>query len=171
MASTLCPATQVIRNANTLRLHKVEPPRSATPHSAPRSSETTRKPPTHQTHALPPLHPVLVERVDVHSSDDAIAVKSDFALGVVLDSHTIVVRDARLISDTCNACQIGSETVGNFSNLAFSNIMIQGGSQSTIRLMRQFAAQRGAARFAARCGASGQPSTPPRHTPLTCITP
>lgn len=75
---------------------------------------------------------VLLERLTVHSSDDSIALKSDYALGSVIDSHDIVVRHCVLQSDTCNALQVGSETVGDLSNAVFQNISVVGAGKAGI---------------------------------------
>jgi hypothetical protein len=78
---------------------------------------------------------VLFERLSIHSSDDALALKSDYALGAILDSHDIAVRHCVLQSDTCNALQVGSETVGDFDRAIFSNISILGAGKAGIGIV------------------------------------
>lgn len=55
--------------------------------------------------------------------DDAIGVKSDYALGKKIDSANIYVWDSYFESG-CNGLQFGSETAGNFHNVNFWNIRI-----------------------------------------------
>jgi polygalacturonase len=62
-------------------------------------------------------------------NDDTIALKSDFSLGRVLKTDNVTVRDCTLQSGTpatggANGLQFGSETVGDFENISFSNITI-----------------------------------------------
>lgn len=66
---------------------------------------------------------VLVERTSVTGGgDDAIVLKSDWSLGKELATRNITVRDTVAGSLGNNCLQIGSETIGNFSNILFQNI-------------------------------------------------
>ena len=55
--------------------------------------------------------------------DDAIALKSDYALGRKIGSANITVTDCHL-ETAANAMQIGSETVGDVRDVSFSRIGI-----------------------------------------------
>lgn len=65
--------------------------------------------------------------------DDAIKLGSDFALGEVLPSENIVVRDC-LLASGCNALQFGSETIGAFKNVRFENIRILAAGKAGISI-------------------------------------
>ena len=56
--------------------------------------------------------------------DDAIGIKSDYALGRKIDSDSIVISDCFLSSGT-NAIQFGSETVGDIRNVYVSDCIIE----------------------------------------------
>jgi polygalacturonase len=60
----------------------------------------------------------------IRGSDDGIVLKSDYSLGEDLSVENIFVRDCIITSKTCNAFQIGSETVGNFKNITVENCNI-----------------------------------------------
>jgi polygalacturonase len=55
--------------------------------------------------------------------DDAVALKSDYALGRKINSENIYVWDCYL-ETAANALQFGAETIGNFRNVNFWNIRI-----------------------------------------------
>jgi hypothetical protein len=63
--------------------------------------------------------------------DDAFALKNDCATGKQLGTDNVTVRDSTLGSG-CTALQIGSETWGNFTNIAWSNIKVIDGGKSGI---------------------------------------
>lgn len=78
---------------------------------------------------------VLIEKCDIRAirydkdgnmagGDDAIGIKSDYALGYKLDCENITIRDC-FLSSGCNTIQFGSETVGNIRNVHVSNITIE----------------------------------------------
>lgn len=68
---------------------------------------------------------VLVEGVSIAGGgDDAMVLKSDFSVGRVLHSYNVTVRDCHLASAGCNAMNFGSETVGDFYDIAFQNITV-----------------------------------------------
>ena len=55
--------------------------------------------------------------------DDAIGIKSDYALGRKVNSEHIIVKNC-FLSSGCNTLQFGSETVGDFRDIHFSNCVI-----------------------------------------------
>lgn len=55
--------------------------------------------------------------------DDAIGIKSDYALGRKIASHHIAVWDCHFETN-CNAIQFGSETAGDFSHVQVWNITV-----------------------------------------------
>lgn len=61
--------------------------------------------------------------------DDAIGIKSDFALGKTISSKNIVIENC-VISAGCNAIQFGSETVGDFKNIRIENCVITGAEKA-----------------------------------------
>ena len=65
--------------------------------------------------------------------DDAIALKSDYALGRKIASANITVTDCHLES-AGNAMQIGSETVGDIRDVSFSRIGIARAGKAAIGL-------------------------------------
>jgi hypothetical protein len=66
--------------------------------------------------------------------DDAIALKSDYALGRKIASANITVTDCRL-ETAANAMQIGSETVGDIRDVSFSRISIARAGKAAIGLV------------------------------------
>jgi hypothetical protein len=67
---------------------------------------------------------VVITNITVSSNDDALAFKSDWALGQTLPNGNVVVRGAHLSAVCCNALMFGSETCGDFSNYSFTDITI-----------------------------------------------
>jgi hypothetical protein len=65
--------------------------------------------------------------------DDAIALKSDYALGRKIASANITVSDCHL-ETAANALQIGSETVGDVRDVSFSRISIGHAGKAAIGL-------------------------------------
>ena len=65
---------------------------------------------------------VLVSNCVIQGSDDAMVLKSDYALGQKINSHDIVVTGCQIFSTQNNALQFGSETVGDFSNVSWSHL-------------------------------------------------
>jgi hypothetical protein len=64
------------------------------------------------------------------ANDDALAFKSDWALGETIDNGDVVVKNAQLSARCCNALMFGSETCGDFSHYRFSDITITGAGKS-----------------------------------------
>jgi polygalacturonase len=60
----------------------------------------------------------------IRGSDDGIVLKSDYFLGEDLCVENILIRNCVITSKTCNAFQIGSETIGNFKNITIENCNI-----------------------------------------------
>jgi polygalacturonase len=71
----------------------------------------------------------------IEASDDAVAFKSDYALGKTLVSENNVVRDTTIKSTENNALQFGSETCGNFRNFTFKNLNITGASKAGLGIV------------------------------------
>merc|ERR1712146_600696 len=68
---------------------------------------------------------VRIDRCTIRGGgDDAVALKSDYSLGSLLESYDIVVSNSHIGSNGCNALQFGSETVGPFYNILFENITV-----------------------------------------------
>jgi polygalacturonase len=60
----------------------------------------------------------------IQGSDDALAIKSTYALGRKIGcQHILVINDYILSSDS-DATTIGSETVGNFNDITFTNLLL-----------------------------------------------
>jgi len=64
--------------------------------------------------------------------DDAIVVKSDYALGAIINSLNHTYQNSLVGSHYCNGLQIGSETVGDFTDINFTNIKINSAGKSAI---------------------------------------
>jgi len=80
---------------------------------------------------------VTITNVDIASSDDALAFKSDYALGRHFQNGDVTVTNAKLSSSCCNALMFGSETCGDFTDYQFSNITITKAGKSGIGLTSQ----------------------------------
>ncbi|WP_165436338.1 glycoside hydrolase family 28 protein [Amycolatopsis suaedae] len=71
----------------------------------------------------------------VEASDDAVAFKSDYALGRTFVSRHNVVRDSTIMSTENNAVQFGSETCGDFRDIEFRNLKITGASKAGLGIV------------------------------------
>lgn len=78
---------------------------------------------------------VRILHLTVHSFDDALAFKGDWALGETLPSGDVVVEHAVLSSTCCNALMFGSETCGDFSHYRFAHILITGAGKSGLGMV------------------------------------
>ncbi|WP_206061069.1 glycosyl hydrolase family 28 protein [Nonomuraea basaltis] len=78
---------------------------------------------------------VTLQNSRIESSDDAIALKSDFALGHTYTSQNIRVRDTTVYSHENNALQFGSETCGSFRDIRFDDITVLGGGKAGIGIV------------------------------------
>jgi hypothetical protein len=70
-----------------------------------------------------------------HAYDDALAFKSEWALGATLPSGDVTVANAHISSVCCNGLMFGSETCGNFSDYRFSHIDITGAGKSALGMV------------------------------------
>lgn len=71
----------------------------------------------------------------IEASDDAVAFKSDYALGRTFVSENNIVRDSTILSTENNAVQFGSETCGDFRNTQFRNLTITGASKAGLGMV------------------------------------
>jgi hypothetical protein len=78
---------------------------------------------------------VAITNITVSSNDDALAFKSDWALGATLPSGNVSVTNAHLSAVCCNALMFGSETCGDFTNYHFTNITITGAGKSGLGMV------------------------------------
>ena len=60
----------------------------------------------------------------IQGSDDALALKSTYALGRKIGCQHILVVNDYIYSSDSDATQIGSETVGNFNDITFTNLLL-----------------------------------------------
>jgi polygalacturonase len=79
---------------------------------------------------------VLVEDVDISGGgDDALVFKSDYSVGRVLPTYNVIVRNSHISSNGCNALNFGSETVGDFSNITWENIVVKSAGKAGIGIV------------------------------------
>jgi hypothetical protein len=78
---------------------------------------------------------VFISNADIAANDDALAFKSDWALGATLPNGNVVVTDAHLSAGCCNALMFGSETCGDFTNYLFTHITITGAGKSGLGMV------------------------------------
>jgi hypothetical protein len=78
---------------------------------------------------------VKITNADFSANDDALAFKSDYALGAKLPNGNVTVEDAKLSAVCCNALMFGSETCGDFTGYNFSRISINGSNKSGLGLV------------------------------------
>jgi len=71
----------------------------------------------------------------IESADDAVVLKSDFALGRTFPSHHVRVHDSTIRSTVNNATQFGSETCGDFSDVRFDHLTITGAGKAGIGMV------------------------------------
>ncbi|WP_051174287.1 glycoside hydrolase family 28 protein [Amycolatopsis orientalis] len=71
----------------------------------------------------------------IEASDDAVAFKSDYALGRTFVSENNIVRDSTILSTENNAVQFGSETCGGFRNTRFRNLTITGAAKAGLGMV------------------------------------
>ncbi len=67
---------------------------------------------------------VIITNCIIQGSDDAMAIKSTYALGRKIGCQHILVANDYIYSSGSDATQIGSETVGNFNDITFSNLLL-----------------------------------------------
>jgi Glycosyl hydrolases family 28/Carbohydrate binding module (family 35) len=73
----------------------------------------------------------------IEGSDDAVGLKSDFALGETMVSENIRVHDSTILSAENNALQFGSETCGDFRNIRFERLTITGAGKAGLGMVSQ----------------------------------
>ncbi len=80
---------------------------------------------------------VWVTNCVIQGSDDSMVLKSDYALGQKINSQDIHIVNCQILSTENNALQFGSETVGDFRNVTWSNIIIGGAGKAGIGITSQ----------------------------------
>jgi hypothetical protein len=78
---------------------------------------------------------VLITNANIAANDDALAFKSDWALGATLPNGNVIVYNAHLSAGCCNGLMFGSETCGDFSNYWFSHITITSAGKSGLGMV------------------------------------
>src|SRR6266511_3357090 len=78
---------------------------------------------------------VSITNITDSSNDDALAFKSDYALGQTFPNGNVIVDHAALSAGCCNALMFGSETCGNFTGYNFSNITITSAGKSGLGMV------------------------------------
>ncbi len=78
---------------------------------------------------------VIISNANIAANDDALAFKSDYALGAKLPNGGVEVRNSRLSAGCCNALMFGSETCGDFTGYDFHDITITGANKSGLGLV------------------------------------
>lgn len=78
---------------------------------------------------------VRIVNAKIAADDDALAFKSDWALGKTYDNGDVRVSDSDLSAGCCNALMFGSETCGDFTDYRFERIRITGASKSGLGMV------------------------------------
>lgn len=78
---------------------------------------------------------VRITNANFAANDDALAFKSDYALGAKLNNGNVTVTDSYLSAGCCNALMFGSETCGDFTNYRFERITIKGSNKSGLGMV------------------------------------
>jgi hypothetical protein len=78
---------------------------------------------------------VRITNADISANDDALAFKSDYALGAKLPNGNVTVHDSYLSAECCNALMFGSETCGDFTGYDFQRITIEGSNKSGLGMV------------------------------------
>ena len=78
---------------------------------------------------------VRITNANISANDDALAFKSDYALGVKLPNGNVTVLDSHLAAECCNALMFGSETCGDFTGYDFQRITIEGSNKSGLGMV------------------------------------
>jgi len=78
------------------------------------------------------IHSDRHENGEIKGGDDAIGIKSDYALGRKINSENIIIENCILSSGGANGIQFGSETVGNFKNISVKNVTIERANKAGI---------------------------------------
>jgi len=80
-------------------------------------------------------HNVTITNANISANDDALAFKSDWALGQTFSNGNVKVYDAFLSAGCCNALMFGSETCGDFTGYDFQRITINGSNKSGLGMV------------------------------------
>ncbi|HTR40366.1 MAG TPA: chitobiase/beta-hexosaminidase C-terminal domain-containing protein, partial [Pseudomonadales bacterium] len=80
---------------------------------------------------------VVVTNCNIQGSDDGMVLKSDYALGQVIGERDVHIVNCQISSTENNALQIGSETVGNFSDISWNNIGVNGSGKAGIGIVTE----------------------------------
>jgi len=80
---------------------------------------------------------VIVTNCNIQGSDDAMCLKSDYALGLKIGCQNIHIVNCQISSTENNALQFGSETVGPFQDVTWANIGINGAGKAGIGITTQ----------------------------------
>ncbi len=78
---------------------------------------------------------VKITNLVASANDDALAFKSDYALGAKLPNGNVTVDNAKLSAVCCNALMFGSETCGDFTGYRFTGITINGSHKSGLGMV------------------------------------
>ncbi|HCT80924.1 MAG TPA: carbohydrate-binding protein [Micromonosporaceae bacterium] len=78
---------------------------------------------------------VTITNARIEADDDALAFKSDWALGQRFTNGNVKVYDTYLSAVCCNALMFGSETCGNFTGYDFQRITINGSNKSGLGMV------------------------------------
>jgi polygalacturonase len=78
---------------------------------------------------------VTITNARILADDDALAFKSDYALGAKLPNGNVRVSDSHLEAICCNALMFGSETCGDFTGYNFERITINGSNKSGLGMV------------------------------------
>jgi len=78
---------------------------------------------------------VKITNINADANDDALAFKSDYALGEKLPNGNVTVEDSYLSAGCCNALMFGSETCGDFTGYRFSRITVEGANKSGLGMV------------------------------------
>ncbi len=78
------------------------------------------------------IHSDRYENGEIKGGDDAIGIKSDYALGRKINSENIIIENCVVSSGGANGIQFGSETVGNFKNITVKNVTIERANKAGI---------------------------------------
>jgi len=79
----------------------------------------------------------IVSNCDIEGSDDSMCLKSTYALGRKINCQNIRIVDCTILSTENNATQIGSETVGDFRDVTWSNLVLTEAGKAGIGITSQ----------------------------------
>jgi polygalacturonase len=80
---------------------------------------------------------VVVTNCNIQGSDDGMVLKSDYALGKKIGCSNVHIVNCQITSTENNALQIGSETVGNFTDISWANIGVNGSGKAGIGIVTE----------------------------------